>query len=105
MPSKWITVRNDGDGPIMVGDTYLNKGESREVSEAQLEAAKANHPNTPGWLHVVSRRTIKDGDPTPDQLGRTPISPSQAVSDELEADELKKDQPKRKETVDPPTDE
>ena len=103
MPTKWITVRNDGDGPIMLGETYLNKGESREVSEAQLEAAKANHPNNPGWLHEVSRRTIKDGEPTPDQLGRTPIAPSQADLDAQRADELKKTQPKMKETVDPPT--
>jgi hypothetical protein len=103
MPSKWITVRNDGDGPIMLGDTYLNKGETREVSEAQLEAARANHPNNPKWLHEISRRTIKDGEPTPASAQATPIAPSQAYLDEQASADLKKDQPKRKETVDPPT--
>lgn len=103
MPSKWITVRNDGDGPVMLGDTLLQKGESREVSEAQFEAAKANHPNNPGWLHIVSSRVIKDGERTPDQTGRTPIAPSQSDSDAQAADERKKTQPKMKETVDPPT--
>jgi hypothetical protein len=103
MPTKWVTVRNDGDGPVMLGETYLQKGESREVSEAVLEAAKANHPNNPKWLHVVSHRTIKDGDPTPDAAARTPIAPSQADLDAHAAEERKKEQPKMKETVDPPT--
>lgn len=104
MSSTWITVRNDGDGPIMLGHAYLNKGETREVSEAELEAAKQNHPGHADWLHVVSHRTIKDGDPTPDPLGTTPpIAPSQADIDAQAAKDRKKAQPKMKETIDPPT--
>lgn len=104
MSSKWVTVRNDGDGPIMLGERYLEKGESREVPEAHLETAKQNHPDHAKWLHVVSRRTIKDGEPLPDPLGvATPIAPSQADIEAQRAAELKKEQPKMKETIDPPT--
>lgn len=37
-PLRWVSVRNDGSGPVVVGNTYLYPGEARTVRAAHAPA-------------------------------------------------------------------
>ena len=36
--ARWVAVRNDGPGPVVVGNTYLYPGEARKVRAAHAPA-------------------------------------------------------------------
>lgn len=45
---KTVTIRNTGNGPVLVGHRYLLPGEQREVPAVHLERAAGKK-----WLQVI----------------------------------------------------
>lgn len=37
-PTRWVVVRNNGNGPVIVNGTYLHPGEARKVRAAHAPA-------------------------------------------------------------------